>query len=536
MSDEEHPQPALHEHPTLYELLVQNTHEFAMFAVDLDGRIASWNPGVENTFGYAKDEFIGQPSALTFTPEDKERGAPENELRTAADEGEAADARWHVRKDGSRLWGSSVMTSLRDPTGELIGFAKVVRDETQRGRIEEMLEESEAKHRSLLDDVLDTSSVGTFILDADFSVAWMNRAIETYFGVDRDSTIGQDKRYLVRTHIQHIFEKSEEFARKVLAAYNSNTYRESFECHVLPGEGREERWLEHWSQPITSGPYAGGRIDHYTDITTRKRAEAQREQLLSVLTTLNENLEQKVTQRTRELTTANTQLRSRNEELESLAYAISHDLRSPLRGVDGFSQAVLEDYRDALDETAVGYLERVRAGAQQMGVLIDNLLSLSRLSRQEMQRERVDLGSIAQAIAQGLQKSAPERQVRFVIAENLGVHGDRELLTVLLKNLLENAWRFTVKQSGARIEFGAKRDAAEVVYFVQDNGVGFDMAYANRLFTAFQRLHPKGEFEGTGVGLAMVRRIVHRHGGRVWAEAGVGKGATFFFTLLERPG
>ncbi len=220
-----------------------------------------------------------------------------------------------------------------------------------------------------------------------------------------------------------------------------------------------------------------------------------------------------------------------NEELVAFNYSVSHDLRSPLRSIDGFSQALLEDYTDKLDTQGRDYLTRVRAASQKMGRLIDDLLNLSRMTRTEMRREVVDLSALAQAIAVELKKREPERQVKFVIAEGMEVNGDKRLLGVLLENLLGNAWKFTGKHPKARIECGITQVNGKSAYFVRDDGAGFDMAYADKLFGAFQRLHGTTEFTGTGIGLATVQRIVHRHGGMVWAKGAVEQGATFYFTL-----
>jgi PAS domain S-box-containing protein len=223
-----------------------------------------------------------------------------------------------------------------------------------------------------------------------------------------------------------------------------------------------------------------------------------------------------------------------NEELESFSYSVAHDLRAPLRSIDGFSQALLEDYGEQLDADGKMYLRFVRESAQQMAQLIDDLLALSRVTRSELHRETVDLTTIARASIASLHRIHPDRRVEVVIHDALQSEGDPRLLRVVLDNLLGNAWKFTGKRDEARIEFGTIATRGHRVYFVRDNGAGFDMAFANKLFGVFQRLHGSTEFEGTGIGLATVRRVVTRHNGRVWAEGQVGRGATFFFTLNER--
>jgi DNA-binding response OmpR family regulator len=227
------------------------------------------------------------------------------------------------------------------------------------------------------------------------------------------------------------------------------------------------------------------------------------------------------------------ELEFKNEELESFSYSVAHDLRAPLRAIDGFGLALLEDYADKLDDEGMQYLRYVREAAQQMARLIDDLLGLSRVARGELRRERVDLTGIARSVAAGLRRADRERRVELVVADGLLAEGDANLMTIAIENLIGNAWKYTGKTEAARIEVGfieGERDEPRT-YFVRDNGAGFDMAYAGKLFGMFQRLHANTEFDGNGIGLATVQRIIRRHGGRIWAEGAVGCGATFFFTL-----
>ncbi|TMA37004.1 MAG: PAS domain S-box protein, partial [Deltaproteobacteria bacterium] len=222
-----------------------------------------------------------------------------------------------------------------------------------------------------------------------------------------------------------------------------------------------------------------------------------------------------------------------SRELESFSYSVAHDLRAPLRSIDGFSQALLDDYSERLDAEGKGYLKRVRESAQYMAQLIENLLMLSRVTQSDVHLERVDLSALARAAATRLRDTQPERQVEFIIADGMVGNGDGRLLRILFQNLLDNAWKFTSKRPKARIEFGRCQEPGHAVYFIRDDGAGFDMAYASKLFGVFQRLHRVNEFEGTGIGLATAQRIVRRHGGRIWAEGEVDRGATFYFTLAE---
>ncbi len=224
-------------------------------------------------------------------------------------------------------------------------------------------------------------------------------------------------------------------------------------------------------------------------------------------------------------------LEHKNRELESFSYAVSHDLRAPLRRIDSFSRAVLESQSERLDEAGRRYLDRVREASQHMSQLIDDVLYLSRVTRADLREQEVDLSGLAALILSRLQESEPKRKVEIKVRPGVVVTGDGQLLRIALENLLENAWKFTARQPESRIEFGMTQASGEPTYFVRDNGAGFDMTYVDRLFGPFQRLHPQGEFPGSGIGLATVQRIVHRHGGRVWAEGLVGQGATFQFTL-----
>ncbi|HXF49702.1 MAG TPA: PAS domain S-box protein [Verrucomicrobiae bacterium] len=295
-------------------------------------------------------------------------------------------------------------------------------------------------------------------------------------------------------------------AEKLSAGVNVISFENRYRC-----KDGSYRWLQ-WNSTMSLENrliYAAAR-----DVTDRKRREEE-------IQKLNESLRQQA-----------AQLEAANKELEAFSYSVSHDLRAPLRSIDGFSQALLEDCGERLDTSGKDYLGRVRGACLRMAQLIDDLLNLSRVSRGEMRMETVDLSELAREVVSELQKQAPGRKVSFVIADNLKGNGDARLLRVALENLLGNAWKYTSKHPSARIEFGARREPdGKTVFFVRDDGAGFDMAYAGKLFGAFQRLHTPSEFTGTGIGLATVQRIIHRHGGRVWAEGNVEEGATFYFTL-----
>lgn len=245
--------------------------------------------------------------------------------------------------------------------------------------------------------------------------------------------------------------------------------------------------------------------------------------LMDEIQMANTKLEQRVRQRTAELSTANL-------ELEAFCYSVSHDLRAPLRSIDGFSEILLEDYQDNIDKVGKDYLHRVRSGATKMGQLIDALLGLSRVSRQSIQHTQINLSNIVRDIIQQLREKEPERQINILIEENVFAIGDEQLLKIVLENLLNNAWKYTAKKEKPTIEFGSSEVNGETIYFIKDNGAGFNMKYVSKLFDPFQRLHGD-EFEGTGIGLATVQRCIRRHNGRIWAAAEMDSGATFFFTI-----
>jgi PAS domain S-box-containing protein len=334
---------------------------------------------------------------------------------------------------------------------------------------------------------------------------------ETFFsitGYDRAEVIGK------KTIDLHLWEHDEDRSAVVDALTRSGRVH-GMEVPFRKNNGKAIMGL--FSAEVITIDGEKNILSIIADITDRKRAEED-------IRRLNEELESRVLQRT-------AQLEASNRELESVSYSVSHDLRAPLRSIDGFSQALLDEYGDKLDDTGKGYLERVRKAAQKMGFLIDDMLKLLMVIRAEYHTESIDLSGMVRGIAGTKQMSNPDRMVDLAIQEGIMVQGDPDLLKMVMENLLDNAWKFTGNEAQPRIEFGAAAKDGETCYFIRDNGAGFDMAYAGKLFGAFQRLHDSHELSGTGIGLATVQRIIAMHGGRVWAEGEIGKGATFCFTL-----
>jgi PAS domain S-box-containing protein len=357
-----------------------------------------------------------------------------------------------------------------------------------------------SKANRFLDAIIENIPHMIFVKDAEhLAFERLNRAGEAMLGVPREQLIGKNDYDFFPP------DQAEFFQAKDRNTLNSKALLDIPEEPIETARGT--RWLHTKKVPILdeSGQPAY-LLGISEDITERKRAAA-------------------------ELVRAKETAEAASRELEAFSYSVAHDLRAPLRSIDGFSQALLEDYNDKLDDEGQGYLRRVRSAAQRMALLIDDLLKLSRLSRAQLRSERVDLSTLARTICIRLAERMPERAVDVQVADALWAEGDARLLAVALENLLENAWKFTRLRSPARIEIGSEQVNGASAFYVRDNGVGFDMSYVDKLFGVFQRLHSVTEYEGAGIGLATVQRVVHRHGGRVWAQGALEQGSTFYFTL-----
>ena len=362
-----------------------------------------------------------------------------------------------------------------------------------------------------LEAFFDSHSVGLGILDREMRYVRVNETLANINEVPVADHLGRTFRDVLPDRATSILPVLERALRG----------EEVDGLEVSGGTTSEPDVEHHWLASYFPVAGEGGPVEAIgmVAIDVSERREAERE-----LAAMNVGLERRVLERTLELEAA-------NKELESFSYSVSHDLRAPLRALDGFSLALLHDYGERLDDTGKDYLARVRAAAQRMGQIIDDMLMLSRVTRREMAREKVDLSALVRDILANLREVEPGRAVDADVADGLVARGDPALLRVVLENLLANAWKFTSRKSKAHIEVGAERRDGVVAYYVRDDGAGFDAAYVDKLFTPFQRLHAAEEFPGTGVGLATVGRIVGRHGGSVWAVGAVDCGATIYFTL-----
>jgi PAS domain S-box-containing protein len=366
-----------------------------------------------------------------------------------------------------------------------------------------------------LSTTLQSIAEGVIATDESGRVRLFNRIAEQLTGVPRDEATSHTVDEVLALIDEHTGDPTDNLVHKVLEMKTPVAATEV--ASLISRSGRKVA-VEESAAPIVD-PYGNllGGVLVIRDVTERR-------QQLQQIHKLNAELEQRVLQRTAALEQA-------NRELEAFSYSVAHDLRAPLRGIDGFSQMLIDKYAPQLDAEGVSYLNRVRGAAARMSELIDALLSLARVGRAELQATEVDLTRLAATLTQDLASGSPERRVKVRIDAGMKVFADPQLLRILLGNLLDNAWKFTTRTTVAEVEVGQCKEASLPTYFVRDNGAGFDTAYADKLFGAFERLHTEKEFPGTGIGLAIVHRIVTRHTGRIWADSAPGRGATFFFTL-----
>src|SRR5713101_5753839 len=478
------------ETPETFRLRGECVHDYANFMLDGAGRVSTWNSGAERIKGYRAEEIVGQHFSRFYPPEAVAEGKPARLLAIAARDGRVEDEGWRMRKDGSRFWADVISTALRDSEGAVIGFAKVTRDLTARKEAQDALHRSEQTFQLLVESIQDCA---IFMLDPDGRVASWNANAERIKGYRAHEILGE--------HLSTFYP---------LDDVEQGKPQWALEIAEREGRHEDEGWRvrkdgsRFWANTVISpmrDPRGGliGYAKVTRDLTQRRRAEQA--------------------------------LAQSNQELERFSYSVSHDLRAPLRAINGYAQALWEDHAARLDDEGKRLLGVVRDSAKLGGQLIDGLLHFSRVGRQALARAPVDLTALAESVVAELRQTQGSAAVGVLLSPLPCASGDAGLLRHLLVNLIDNAFKFSAKRAHPRVEIGAQQSGPEVAYYVKDNGVGFDMQYANKLFGVFQRLHRPDEFDGTGVGLALAQRIVQRHGGRIWAEGKVNEGATFRFTL-----
>lgn len=496
ITDRKNAEAALRKSEELYRLLFES-NPLPMWVVDQETlQFLSVNEAAVQHYGFTQEKF------LTMRSTDVVRQAGENPGDSPATR-ETTSIQEHVRCDGSII--TAEVKSAPFTFQGRRSILLLITDVSERRKAEAELHERDARVRRILDAAPFGAHSYTLQPDGRLIFQGANRAANEILSFDHAPLVGKEIEeafpQLVGTDVPPTYR----------AVASTGTSHHSEVESEIPGMGLRMFEINAFqSEPNSMTVF-------FRDITDRKKGEAE-------ILKLNRELDQRVQERTSQLVAA-------NKELEAFSYSVSHDLRAPLRGIDGWSLALMEDYGPQLSSEALSYLQRVRGEAQRMGQLIDDMLRLSRVSRADLVRVTINLSEITEHIVRRLRESNPARCVNITIQDNLVTVGDPALMEIALTNMLDNAWKFTGKTEKAVIEFGKTVDNGKTVYFVRDNGAGFDMQYARNLFGAFQRMHRQSEFVGTGIGLATTQRIISRHGGTIWADAKPGEGATIFFHL-----
>ena len=469
-----------------FRLLINNVKDQAIFMLDVNGNVASWNSAAEKLEGYTTDEIIGKSATIFYTTEGQAIKELNENLLKAKKNGFFETKGWRVRKNGLAFWANIVYTALYDENGKLTGYSKVVKDITEGKKAAEQI----AYLARLLEDTGDA----VFSTDINFNVKSWNRAAETFFGYSAMEAIGKPVADVVRPQIT-------EEARQELRENMRQNGGWRGEVVYLKKDGTALIVLVSNAATRNEKNEIDGFVTVCRDISQRKKLEEK--------------------------------LKRSNEELEAFTYSVSHDLRAPLRAIIGFSSILEEDYGSKLDEEAQRITGVIKSNTQKMGSLIDDLLNFSRMGRHEIIKTQIDTKGMVNEVIREVYRESSTHQINWVIHPLPTVWGDINMLRQVWLNLVSNAIKYSGNSEPANIEIGTFIKDQQIVFFVKDNGAGFDQQYAHKLFKVFQRLHSIHEFEGTGVGLAIIEKIVSKHGGSVWAEGRKGEGASFYFTLPE---
>lgn len=528
----------------------------AIVSKDLNGTVTSWNAGAERMFGYAAEEMIGQP-IVRIIPQD--RLGEEDNILSRIKLGREVENFDTVRqtKTGEEIHVSVGVSPIRDAQGRIVGASKVARDITERRRAEEKIHQLNAELEQRV--AVRTAELEAANLELRHSRAELKSLFESLPGL-----------YLVLAPDFKIVAASDAYLKATMTTREGIVGRGMFEvfpdnpdepeatgvsnlraslCRVLekkvsdtmavqkydvrrPDGVFEERYWSPINSPVLGTDQQVQYIVHRVEeVTEFVRSKSRHVGGSAELSARMEQMEAEIFQSSQRMQAVNLQLEAANKELESFSYSVSHDLRAPLRAMDGFSRALLEDCGKHMPEEGMRYIKIIRTSAQRMGCLIDDLLSFSRLSRAMLNTRVIDTAKLVKDALNELRSLQEGRRIDLRIGDLPDCEADPALLKQVWINLLSNAFKYSHKRDSAVIEIGCKTEGQINIYFVRDNGTGFDMRYAHKLFGVFQRLHRAEDYEGTGVGLAIVQRIIHRHGGKVWAEAVVDQGATFYFTL-----
>lgn len=599
----------------LFRIQVESVKDYSIFTLDLQGNVLNWNIGAERLQGYRSEEIIGKHFSCFYTEKDRTAGAPEDELKKAAEQGQFAEECWRIRKDGSGFWADTVITPLYDDRGNLWGFSTVTHDITERKKAEEVLSFSEARYRALFRD----NPTMIFTLDTEGIVLTVNPFAASQLGYTVHELEGQP--------VLNLFHEDDRAAvtQQLQMCLNNPDEVQRWQFRKIHKDGTL-LWVEETAQTVTSVEGALNVLVVCQDITERKRAEeglrksemklskifhsvpvligittvaegrcidinekglqtlgyrrdevigrttlelgiwvseSAREQAIGILIKdgMVRDLEidfrgksgktfsgvmsaeliefdgeqymlsviNDITERKR----MEEEIVRLNTDLEAFNYTVAHDLRQPLNLINIYCQTIEMLCGDRLSDECLGYVKGAYITTLRMDRLIETLLNFSRLARVEPRRETVDLSAMAHEVADGLKQAEPGRQVNVEIEDGIWVNGDASLLRAVMENLLSNAWKYTDMKEQAIIEFGVMDIEGVPTYFFRDNGAGFNMEDADKLFTPFKRLPETERQRGFGIGLSTVERIIGRHGGRVWAEGAPGEGACFYFTLAS---
>jgi len=496
-----------------FRLTVEGVRDYAIFMLDTTGHIMSWNEGAERIKGWSANEIIGKHFSTFYTAEDLEDKKPERELRIAIATGKYEEEGWRVRKNGSVFWANVVITALYNEQNKHIGFSKVTRDLTDKKMSEESLRQSEERYRSLVEQVTD---YGIFMLDEKGRIISWNEGARRIKGYEQSDIIGK---YF------SIFYPEEDILNG----------KPAYELKVARAEGKyeEEGWRVKkdgslfWASVVITAIYNSNGI-HIgfskvtRDLTERKEAERALRESYERYRLLADQLK-----------ATNTQLSYANQELEQFTSIVSHDLQEPIRTIKSFLQLINIKLNNEQNDDLKTYIEKAVTAADRMRMLIQNLLHYSQLSKGELVEETMSVEDIINEAVQNVRSSVAKNNAQISIETDVHtIEGDRVQLVQLIQNLLSNALKFTDRQS-PKIKISAVRENGHVKFSVSDNGIGIAETDLNKVFEIFRRLHTNKAYPGTGIGLAICKKIVDRHRGKIWPESKPGKGTTFYFTLNE---